>query len=42
MPRIVADLAATRPIDLAIIDGIETVAGAKGRGFADCGWYSRV
>lgn len=30
MPRIVADLAATRPIDLAVIDGIETVAGGEG------------
>ena len=30
MPRIVADLAATRPIDLAIIDGIETMAGGEG------------
>ena len=30
MPRIVADLAATRPIDLAIIDGIDTVAGGEG------------
>jgi uncharacterized protein (DUF362 family) len=30
MPRIVADLASTRPIDLAIIDGIETVAGGEG------------
>jgi uncharacterized protein (DUF362 family) len=30
MPRIVADLAATRPIDLAIIDGIETLAGGEG------------
>jgi uncharacterized protein (DUF362 family) len=30
MPRIVADLAATRPIDLALIDGIETVAGGEG------------
>ena len=30
MPRIVADLAATRPIDLAIIDGIETVTGGEG------------
>src|SRR5438270_13717012 len=30
MPRIVADLAATRPIHLAIIDGIETVAGGEG------------
>src|SRR5579862_9482237 len=26
MPRIVSDLAATRPIDIALIDGIETVA----------------
>lgn len=30
MPRIVADLATTRPIDLAIIDGIETMAGGEG------------
>lgn len=30
MPRIVADLAATRPIDIALIDGIETVAGGEG------------
>ncbi len=30
MPRIVADLAAARPIDLAIIDGIETVTGGEG------------
>lgn len=30
MPRIVADLAATRPIDLAIIDGIESMAGGEG------------
>ncbi|MGE5647272.1 MAG: DUF362 domain-containing protein [Acidobacteriota bacterium] len=30
VPRIVADLAAARPIDLAIIDGIETVAGGEG------------
>jgi uncharacterized protein (DUF362 family) len=30
MPRIVADLAATRPIHLAIIDGIETMAGGEG------------
>src|SRR5579871_1784518 len=30
MPRIVADLASTRPIDLAIIDGVETVAGGEG------------
>ncbi len=30
VPRIVADLAAARPIDLAIIDGIETVTGGEG------------
>ena len=30
MPRIVADLAAARPIDIALIDGIETVAGGEG------------
>jgi uncharacterized protein (DUF362 family) len=30
MPRIVADLAATRPIDIAFIDGIETVTGGEG------------
>lgn len=30
MPRIVADLAAARPIDIALIDGIETMAGGEG------------
>src|SRR5258706_6553666 len=30
MPRILADLAATRPIDIAFIDGIETVSGGEG------------
>jgi uncharacterized protein (DUF362 family) len=30
MPRIVSDLAATRPIEIALIDGIETVAGGEG------------
>lgn len=30
MPRVVADLAAARPIHLAIIDGIETTAGGEG------------
>lgn len=30
MPRIVSDLAATRPIDIALIDGIETLAGGEG------------
>ncbi len=30
MPRIVADLAASRPIDIAFIDGIETVSGGEG------------
>jgi uncharacterized protein (DUF362 family) len=30
VPRIVVDLAAARPIDLAIIDGIDSVAGGEG------------
>jgi uncharacterized protein (DUF362 family) len=30
VPHIVADLSAARPIDLAIIDGVETVAGGEG------------
>jgi uncharacterized protein (DUF362 family) len=30
MPRITAELAAARPIDLAFIDGVETVAGGEG------------
>ena len=30
MPRIVADLAVTRPIDIAFIDGVETVSGGEG------------
>lgn len=30
MPRIVADLAATRPIDIQLIDGIDTVTGGEG------------
>jgi uncharacterized protein (DUF362 family) len=30
VPRIVADLAAARPIDISIIDGIETVTGGEG------------
>lgn len=30
VPRIVADLVAARPIDLAIIDGIESMAGGEG------------
>ena len=30
LPRIVAELAAARPIHLAIIDGVETVAGGEG------------
>jgi uncharacterized protein (DUF362 family) len=30
MPRIVAELNSARPIHLAIIDGIETVAGGEG------------
>lgn len=30
VPHVVADLAAARPIDLAIIDGIESIAGGEG------------
>lgn len=30
VPRIVADLVAARPVDLAIIDGIESMAGGEG------------
>jgi uncharacterized protein (DUF362 family) len=30
VPHIVADMAAARPIDLAIIDGIESIAGGEG------------
>jgi uncharacterized protein (DUF362 family) len=30
VPRIVADLVAARPVDLAIIDGVESVAGGEG------------
>lgn len=30
MPRITADIAAARPIDIAFIDGIETMAGGEG------------
>jgi uncharacterized protein (DUF362 family) len=30
MPRIVADLAAARPIDIAFIDGVQTMAGGEG------------
>ena len=30
VPHVVADLAAARPIDLAIIDGVESIAGGEG------------
>ncbi len=30
VPRIVADLLAARPVDLAIIDGVETITGGEG------------
>jgi hypothetical protein len=30
MPRIVAELAVTRPVDLAIVDGVESIAGGEG------------
>jgi uncharacterized protein (DUF362 family) len=32
MPRIMADLCGSRPIDLAVLDGIETILGAEGNG----------
>jgi hypothetical protein len=30
MPRIVAELVAARPIDIAFVDGVETVTGGEG------------
>ena len=30
IPRIIADLVAARPVDLAIIEGVETISGAEG------------
>src|SRR5947207_5844617 len=30
VPRIVADLVAARPVDIALIDGVESVAGGEG------------
>ncbi|MCC6394757.1 MAG: DUF362 domain-containing protein [Bryobacterales bacterium] len=30
MPRIVAELAATRPIDISFVDGVETMSGGEG------------
>jgi hypothetical protein len=30
MPRITAELAAARPIDISFIDGVETIAGGEG------------
>lgn len=38
MPRIVADLAAARPIDIAFIDGIETLTGGEGPWISGIGW----
>jgi uncharacterized protein (DUF362 family) len=35
VPRIVADLARARPIDLAVIDGVESVAGGEGPWIGD-------
>ncbi len=32
MPRLLADLCGARPIDLAVIDGIETIVGGEGSG----------
>lgn len=36
VPRIVADLVAARPIDLAIIDGVRTMAGGEGPWIGGC------
>lgn len=36
VPRVVADLVAARPIHLAIIDGIETMAGGEGPWIRNC------
>jgi hypothetical protein len=36
IPRIVADIVSARPVDLAIIDGIRTIAGGEGP------WYPNV
>ena len=36
IPRIVADIASARPVDLAIVDGIQTIAGGEGP------WYDTV
>jgi hypothetical protein len=30
IPRIVADLVRARPIDLAIVDGVESIRGGEG------------
>ena len=32
MPRLLADLCGARPIDLAVLDGIETLIGGEGNG----------
>lgn len=36
MPRIVADLAAARPVHLSVIDGIQTMAGGEGPWIRGC------
>jgi len=36
MPRIIADIVSARPVDLAVIDGIRTIAGGEGP------WYDNV
>ncbi len=38
MPRIVTDLCSTRPIDIALIDGIETMAGGEGPWIRNVRW----
>ncbi len=38
VPRIVADLVAARPVDLAIIDGIESMSGGEGPWIRNCAY----
>jgi len=36
LPRIIADIVSARPVDLAVIDGIQTIAGGEGP------WYDNI
>ena len=42
VPRVVADVVTARPIHLAIVEGIHSMAGAKARGSPMCGGAARV